>query len=211
MSPTSGPEAWDARYAAAAAAADSVWSLQPNAEIARILAGVPAGSVVDLGCGEGRNSLWLASRGWRVTAVDYSAVGLEIGRRRAADAALEVTWVRADAATWEPPPGVDLVLLAYLQLPAEVLVPILRRAAAALAPGGRLVVVGHDRDNLERGVGGPQDADVLHTVADLEDGAAGLLLERSGQVLRTVPVADRPAIDTVLVARRPPSSDSPPA
>ena len=202
MSPTSGAAAWDARYAAAAAAAESVWSMQPNAEVAGILGNVAPGSAVDLGCGEGRNALWLASRGWTVTAVDYSAVGLETGRRRADTAGLRVHWVRADVTAWPVPEGTDLVLLAYLQLPAEQLVPILRRAADALAPGGRLVVVGHDRDNLTRGVGGPQNPDILHTVADLRAGVGALVIERCEQVERAVEGADRPAIDTVLIARR---------
>jgi hypothetical protein len=110
--------------------------------------------------------------------------------------------VQADVTDWPPPPGVDLVLLAYLQLPAGQLVPILRRAAAALAPGGMLVVVGHDRDNPVRGVGGPQDPDLLHTVADLRAGAEGLTIERSEQLERSVEGASRPAIDTLLIARR---------
>jgi SAM-dependent methyltransferase len=200
MSPTSGPEAWDARYAEAAASAGSVWPMQPNAEVARILDSAVPGAAVDLGCGEGRNALWLASRGWRVTAVDYSVVGLQVGRVRAGAAGLDVEWVHADVTAWPVPDGTDLVLLAYLQLPASVLVPVLRRAAAAVASGGMLVVVGHDRDNLTEGVGGPQDPQVLHTTEDLRAGAEGLRIDRCEQVFRRVPGADRPAIDTVLVA-----------
>ena len=202
MSPTSGPASWDARYADAAAAAGSVWSLQPNAEVAAILADAEPGTAVDRGCGEGRNALWLASRGWAVTAVDYSSVGLATGRRRAEERGLEVEWVQADVTTWVPPRGIDLALLAYLQLPAGSLVPVLRRAVDALTRRGRLVVVGHDRDNLTRGVSGPQDAELLHTVADLRAGAEGLTIERCERIERAVPGSDHTAIDTVLVARR---------
>lgn len=202
MSPTAGEDAWDARYAAAAEQAGTVWSAGPNATVAAILADAEPGTAVDLGCGEGRNAVWLAARGWTVTAVDFSAVGLESGRRRAAAVGVDVDWVRADVTEWAVPSGIDLVLLAYLQLPAARLVPVVRRAAASLAPGGVLVVVGHDRDNLVRGVGGPQDAELLHTVADLRAGAEGLTIVRCEQLERPVEGADRPAIDTLLVARR---------
>ena len=116
-----------------------------------------------------------------------------------------MTWVLADATTWAPPAPVDLVLLAYLQLPARMLVPLLQRAATWLSPGGRLLVVGHDRDNLEHGVGGPQDPDVLHTVDLLTAGATGLVIDRCEQVARPVPGSDgAQAIDTVLEAHRAP-------
>jgi hypothetical protein len=100
---------------------------------------------------------------------------------------------------------VDLVLLAYLQLPGPVLVPLLARAATWLRPGGRLLVVGHDRDNLDHGVGGPQDPAVLHTVDMLREGAAALVVDRCEQVARPVqtPEGPRQAVDTLLEAHRP--------
>lgn len=196
---------WDARYAQAAHEHATIWSTTPNSTVAAVLTDVTPGTAVDLAAGEGRNAIWLAEQGWDVTAVDFSGAGLDIGRRRAAALGVTVAWVLADATTWTPPAPVDLVLLAYLQLPAPVLVPLLRRASAWLSPGGRLLVVGHDRDNLEHGVGGPQDPAVLHTVDLLTAGAAGLDIDRCEQVLRPVPAADGAhAIDTVLEAQRPP-------
>jgi SAM-dependent methyltransferase len=196
--------AWDARYAEAAQEHGSVWSLAPNATVEAALADVLPGAAVDLAAGEGRNAIWLATRGWQVTAVDFSAAGLDTGRRRATAADVDVAWVLADVTTWAPPGPVDLVLLAYLQLPEPVLVPLLARAAGWLAPGGRLLVVGHDRDNLEHGVGGPQDPTVLHTADMLRAGASTLVIDRCEQVLRPVqtPEGARRAIDTVLDAHR---------
>lgn len=200
-------ELWDARYADAAAADETVWSSEPNAFIASVLTGATPGTAVDLGCGEGRNAIWLARQGWGVTAVDFSAVGLETGRRRAAAAEVEVTWELADATTWVSPELVDLVVVAYLQLPAASLRAALAAASGYLAPGGRLVLVGHALENLAHGVGGPRNADLLHRVADLRAGASTLDIERCELVDR--PVDEGIAIDAVLIARQGQSSAEP--
>ncbi|MGY1814551.1 class I SAM-dependent methyltransferase [Blastococcus sp. SYSU D00820] len=188
-------EDWDARYAE-----QRQWSAEPNALVAELLADLPPGTAVDLAAGEGRHALWLAARGWRVTAVDFSAAGLARGRTRpGADA---VDWVTADVTTW-PGPGaaVDLVLVAYLHLPPPDLEELLARAAGWLAPGGRLLVLGHDVDNVEHGVGGPQDPAILHSVARLTPVATGLAVERLAQVPRETPAGT--ALDTLLLGRRP--------
>ncbi|MEY2848611.1 MAG: hypothetical protein RI885_1276 [Actinomycetota bacterium] len=192
---------WDSRYAEAADGQSSVWSLGPNAWVAETVAKLTPGAAIDLACGEGRNALWLAERGWEVTAVDFSAVGLASGRARAEQLGLDVDWVQADATTWVSPQLVDLVVIAYLQLPTADLAAAIRASAAALAPGGTLALVGHDLDNLLRGVGGPQDPEVLHSVEDVRHAASALDIVTAGQVRR--PVGDAFAIDTVLVARRP--------
>lgn len=183
-------QAWDARYAAS----DLVWGAEPNRWVVRELADLTPGTALDLAAGEGRNSIWLARRGWRVTALDFSAVALERGARLAADlpgeAVARLHWQLGDARSWRPPAGrrFDLVLLAYLQLPADERRSALRGAAAALAPGGTLLVVGHDTTNLTEGVGGPQDARVLFTPQDVLDDLAGSGLEtvRAERVLRPV-------------------------
>jgi SAM-dependent methyltransferase len=152
-------EDWDARYAES-----RLWSDGPNAWVAETVAHLEPGAAVDLGAGEGRNALWLASLGWEVTAVDFSAVGLATGAARAADLGLDVEWITADATTWVSPQQVDLVVVAYLQLPRAELARAIGNAAGYLAPGGTLALVGHDRANT---VGGPRDAAVLHTVEEL--------------------------------------------
>lgn len=212
--------AWDERYAAH----DLVWGLEPNRWVAEeVSALVPddAGSprALDLAAGEGRNAIWLARRGWRVTAVDFSAVALERGRRLAAEAGAGATpgsaaggsvdWVRADLTQWQPEPGAyGLVLVVYLQLPSELRRPVLRRAAAALAPGGTLLIVGHDSANLTEGVGGPQDPAVLYTAEDLLDDVRdlGLSTVRAGRAVRPVETGDgvvREAIDALVRLERP--------
>ncbi len=186
---------WDERYAAS----ERVWSEGPNAEVERIVGGWPPGRALDLGAGEGRHALWLASLGWDVTAVDFSAVGIGRGRARSAARALSVDWVVADATEWAPADGTayGLVLVAYLHLPEDVL----SRAAGWVGPGGALVVVGHALRNLTEGVGGPSDPSLLHTLDQLRSAAAGLAIERCEEILRPTDAGD--AIDAVLVARRP--------
>lgn len=195
-------DAWDERYAAS----DFVWSLEPNRFVAEVVGPLPPGRAVDLACGEGRNALWLAQRGWSVTAVDFSAVALDKGRRRAAQADLEIDWVVADVTTWTAPPdSVDLVVIAYLQVPTSPRRTVLGHAARLLAPGGTLLVVAHDTANLEHGTGGPQSADVLYTPTDVRgdlDGS-GLVIERAETVERPVADAERPALDCLVSARRP--------
>ncbi|WP_394769121.1 class I SAM-dependent methyltransferase [Lacisediminihabitans sp.] len=200
---------WDERYTEAAAAGSTVWSKGPNAWVESTVGALPPGRAVDLAAGEGRNSLWLASLGWSVTAVDFSAAGLAIGRARAAELGAhggdgtDIDWVVADATEWVAPEPVDLVVIAYLQLPAAQLARAVANAAASLRPGGTLSMIGHDRENLSRGIGGPQNPLILHDVAELRAAAAGTDLEvvECRQVER--PVDGGVAIDAILLARRP--------
>ena len=191
---------WDTRYAAA-----QQWPDEPNALAASVLDQLPPGRALDLAAGEGRMALWLARRGWQVSALDFSPVGLERGKARAEALGVDVDWQVADAtATDLAAEQFDLVLVLYLHLPRAALLPVLTRAAAAVAEGGRLLVLGHDRDNLERGVGGPQDEDLLYDLDLLAAAAEELTVERLEQVDRTV--GDATAVDTLLVAHRPPAS-----
>lgn len=195
MTPGHGAQEWDSRYAGP----DRVWSAAPNAWVAATIRTWFTGRALDLGAGEGRHAVWLASLGWQVTAVDFSPVGIERGRSGAQELGVEVDWVVADVATWEPPDGAtfDLVLLAYLHIEDDVLA----KARGWLAPGGALVVIGHALRNLTEGVGGPSDARLLHTEAEYRAASEGLLVEHLGEVVRHLPEGD--AIDLALVARRP--------
>jgi SAM-dependent methyltransferase len=186
---------WDERYGAG-----QQWSAEPNRLIAELLSGLPAGDAVDLAAGEGRHALWLAGLGWRVTAVDFSDVGLSRGR--AQPGAERVTWVTADVTAWPgPPTGVDLVLIAYLHLPEQQTIDLFTRAVGWLRPGGRLLVLGHDVENITAGVGGPQEPAVLHSVDRLAPVAALLDVDRLEQVPRET--AAGTALDTLLWGRRP--------
>jgi SAM-dependent methyltransferase len=195
-------DAWDARYTASP---NLVWTGEPNRFVVEELAGLPPGRALDLAAGEGRNAVWLAERGWRVTAVDFSQVAVARGRRLGSDRGADVTWVVADVRQYVPPPGnFDAVLVAYLHLPAGHLAGILARAVAALAPGGTLLVVGHDRVNLTDGVGGPQDPAVLYTPQEIVAELDGLSIRRAETAGRPVTVDGNPvqALDTVVVAIR---------
>src|SRR6476660_6391077 len=174
------------------------------------LVGDPArrGRPLDLAGGAGRYAIWLASLGWRVTAVDFSAVATrrirELADDRLGQEADRVSAVTADLMAWTPEPGsADLVVLAYLQLVAGERRHAHRAASAALAPGGTFLLVAHHSDNLRHGVGGPQDPAVLFTPADVEadlDGT-GLVVERAERVDRAVPAGV--ALDVLVRAHRP--------
>ncbi|MEV0002897.1 class I SAM-dependent methyltransferase [Micromonospora sp. NPDC050980] len=196
--------AWDDRYATASGL---VWSAEPNRFVVESVAGLNPGSALDLAAGEGRNALWLAGQGWRVAAVDFSAVAVERGRELAAARGVPVDWRVADVTAYRPVPGsYDLVLISYLHLPAADFAGVLAAARSALRPGGTLVVVGHDVTNLADGTGGPQDANVLLTPEAVVDGLAGLRIRRAETARRPVPTADGGTVDardTVVVATRP--------
>lgn len=188
-------EDWDQRYTE-----DRQWSAEPNRLIADLLAGLPPGDAVDLAAGEGRHALWLAGLGWRVTAVDFAGAGL--ARGEAQPGADGVRWVHADVLGWSASPAsLDLVLVAYLHLPEGETLAVLDRAVGWLRPGGRLLVLGHDLENITRGVGGPQDPAILHSVERLTPAAARLEVDRIEQVPRETPAGT--ALDTLLWGRRP--------
>ena len=187
-------EEWDERYAE-----QRQWSAEPNALVGELLADLPPGAAVDLAAGEGRHALWLAGLGWRVTAVDFSDVGLSRGRSQ--PGAGEVTWVTADVTAWATEPeSLDLVLVAYLHLAEADTIALLSRAVGWLRPGGRLLVLGHDVENITAGVGGPQEPAILHSVDRLAPVAALLDVDRLEQVRRATPAGT--ALDTLLWGRR---------
>jgi SAM-dependent methyltransferase len=194
---------WDERYRER----PLVWSADPNVFVARELEGVPPGRALDLAAGEGRNALWLASCGWEVEAVEFSPVAIDKGRQLAEAAGAAVRWTQADLTDAPPLAPADLVLIAYLQLPARAMAGVLRHAAALVAPGGELFLVGHARRNLDDGVGGPQDPEVLWDDAGLRGAleGTGLAIERLEEVTREVETDDGPrtAIDVLVRARRP--------
>lgn len=208
---------WDARYAGT----ELVWSAAPNVFVESELRELPPGHALDLAAGEGRNALWLASLGWRVTAVDFSQVALDKGRATESAVATDhpVDWVCADVLTWggldrlDHPGdgrGWDLVVAAYLQLPADERTTVVRRAFRALRPGGTLLWVAHDATNLVEGTGGPQDPDVLMSAEDvLSDlGDEHVEVIRAERVSRTVEPGhggepERTAYDCLVRLRRP--------
>ncbi|MFD9305101.1 class I SAM-dependent methyltransferase [Streptomyces sp. NPDC060048] len=173
-----GEEYWDARYRES----EKIWSGEANAALAREVSSLAPGRALDLGCGEGGDAVWLARRGWHVTGTDISSVALERAAAHAADAGVaeRTSWERHDLAESFPAGEYDLVSACFLHtfgdFPRE---RILRRAAAAVAPGGMLLVVGHagwapwqeDRPEIAM----PTPGEVLARL-ELETGAWEVLL-----------------------------------
>jgi len=194
---------WDRRYEGR----ELVWTAEPNRFLVAEAEALAPGRVIDLACGEGRNAIWLAERGWQVVGADFSEVGLRKARELANRRGVNVEWVAADLLDYRPDPrAFDLVLVFYLQVPTAQRRPILQAAAEAVAPGGTFLLVAHDSTNLEHGHGGPQDPAVLYTPDDVVDdlAGAGLSVERAERVERPVhtPDGERIALDALLRARR---------
>jgi SAM-dependent methyltransferase len=193
-------EDWDARYAQEGL----LWSAKPNRFLVAEVSELAPGRGLDLACGEGQNSIWLAGLGWRMLGVDYSSVAIEKARGRAERDGVGVELLCEDLVTYEPEPGAfDLVLLLYLHVPAEERRIVLERAASALAPGGTLVLLGHDLRNITDGVGGPSDPSILYTPDDIVAELPGLEIEKAERILRDVDGEERDAIDALVRARRP--------
>jgi SAM-dependent methyltransferase len=200
---------WNQRYAES----ELVWSPTPNIWVKQLTEDLPVGRALDVAAGEGRNALWLAARGWHVTAVDFSAVALQrartLGKKQLGRDARRLVTLVADLETWVPQArSYDLVVVVYLHLPEQKRRSIMCRAADAVAPGGTLLIVGHDLENLTSGHGGPQDPAVLYRpadiVADIEP--AQLVVVRAETASRSV--ADNQgghaeALDALVMARKP--------
>jgi len=192
---------WDDRYGGS----ELVWGAGPNRFLAEEIPGLKPGTALDVACGEGRNAIWLAEQGWRVVGVDFSPVGLDKARRLATARGVAVEWVEGDLASWETPDRYDLVVVLYLQLPADLRHQVLARMAASVAAGGTMLVVGHALANLAGGYGGPQDPGVLYRPEDVAGDLVGVLeIERAEHVDRVVgtPDGEFVAIDTLVRAHR---------
>jgi SAM-dependent methyltransferase len=161
-------EFWDDRYRTAG----QLWSGQPNAQLVAQAAGLAPGTALDAGCGEGADAIWLARQGWTVTAVDVSAVALERGAAAAATAgepvAGRITWQREDLLAWDPgPERFDLVSAQYMHFPAAGLAAVHRRLAAAVRPGGTLLVVAHHPDDMAADAALHDRADMFRSAQDI--------------------------------------------
>jgi SAM-dependent methyltransferase len=197
-------EDWNRRYAVK----EFIWTIDANRFLAEEAATLPPGAALDLAAGEGRNAIWLAERGWLVRAVDFSDVAIDKGRRLAAarNLADKIDFHVADLRGYQPEARrFDLVALLYLQIPQVELVPILVRAARAVAPGGTFLLVAHDSANLTQGYGGPQQAAVLYTAEQVVAALNGeLQIEKASSVERPVATdqGTKVAIDCLVRARR---------
>ena len=195
---------WNDRYSAV----DSVWSSTPNEFVVEFLSELPAGRMIDLAGGEGRNALWFAKRGWQAENADIASVAIEKFLTRAETEGLRDrvfgTVITVDEPAIYQLATADLGLIAYLQIAAEQLAHSIHGLVSALRPGATVFGVWHARENLADGFGGPQRAEVLPTAEELASIAetAGMNILELGLRDRFVDVdgVRHRAIDVVLHA-----------
>ncbi len=186
---------WDERYAA------NGWSTIPDPHLSDLVEGLTPGTALDLGCGTGRNSLFLARLGWAVTGVDGSQVGLDAASEQMVREHLSWTPVRADLTTYEADGEFDLVVIANIHLAASERAGFFARAARALVPGGHLYIVGHHLDSL--GHQGPPDPTRLFTLDTFSSGVEGVDTIRLERVSSPADRDGQPNVEVVLWAQRP--------
>jgi SAM-dependent methyltransferase len=195
---------WDDRYQGD----ELIFTADPSRFLGPELAALVPGRALDLGSGEGRNALWLAERGWGVTGVDFSAVGVAKADRVARRRGLQVDWVVADLRSFHPPASTyDLVVQFFVHFPSPERRALLRRAAEALRPEGVMLVVGYDVSHLCEGSGGgPREPTLLFTTKDVVADLAALRIERAERLRLPVGIADDGtqlyAVNVIVRARR---------
>jgi SAM-dependent methyltransferase len=195
---------WDERYRAASEHG-GIWATEPPRVIREFVHSLTPGSALDVATGDGRTALWLQDQGWETTGVDFSRAGLELARVRPGGD--RVDWVEADVRSWAPQQLYDLVVVAYLQLADNA--STIRRIAGWVAPGGHLMVVGHDVENIAAGGHGPSDPELLYTPEMLRTAVEPVLtvtrcerLRRGSDDVEVRGSSGGDAVDTVLVAVR---------
>lgn len=178
---------WNRRYSTD----EFIFTKVENRFVKELCQGLTPGKAIDVGGGEGRNTVWLASLGWQVENIDISEVGLQKSRELAKEFGVDNLCVETiggatDFVSKLAP--VDLAVIAYLQIPQPQLVAAVAHCAEMLNTGGNLCGVWHSRNNLEEGFGGPQNPELLPTVEELRLALESLPLEinileiRDGQV-----------------------------
>jgi 2-polyprenyl-3-methyl-5-hydroxy-6-metoxy-1,4-benzoquinol methylase len=195
-------EEWDRRYREN----DLVWGWAPNELLAREVGDLHPGRSLDMACGEGRNAIWLASIGWKSTGIDFSSEGIKKGMQMANQLGVEVEWLEADLRKWEPPESAyDLIVSLYVHMMPDEIGRVHRNAVTALAPGGTMIVIGHDLTNLTDGYGGPPSPDVLFTPEQTAKDLDLLVIEKAERAKRTVKTdeGEKTAIDTLVRAHKP--------
>ncbi|WP_193605063.1 class I SAM-dependent methyltransferase [Nocardioides dongkuii] len=147
-------EFWDSRYAES----ERIWSGQPNPRLLEHASDLPPGTALDVGCGEGADAVWLARRGWRVTGVDLSTVALERAARHAEEAGVadRCAWQQVDLLAGDPLPEADLVSAQFMHLPDPQFATAYAALAAAVRPGGTLLVAAHHPADAGSGLRNPR-------------------------------------------------------
>jgi SAM-dependent methyltransferase len=197
------PTFWDDRYRQP----EYVYGTEPNEFLVAACQPIPPGRALSLGEGEGRNAVYLASRGFAVTAVDGSAVGLRKAEELAASRGVKLTTVVADLATYAIAPGSwDLMISIFCHLPPAIRQPLYRQVVDGLRPGGVLILEAYTPEQLIYETGGPRDAAMLLDLAKLRAEFAGLEFMHERELVRDVREGtfhSGPAAVVQFIARKP--------
>lgn len=138
--PVDAQQVWEERYAES----DRIWSGRPNVRLVEVVADLPPGRALDLGCGEGGDAVWLAQHGWQVVAADIATNALARAATAAGELSARIDFVQHDLTKTFPQGSFDLVSAQFLHSPLDWdRTVLMRRAAAAVAPGGILLIVDH--------------------------------------------------------------------
>lgn len=175
---------WNQRYAGD----DLVYGRAPNTFLKSLDDQLPAnGTALDLGAGEGRNALYLASMGLDVLAVDQSEVGMAKARKLAERRGLSLRTQAVDLTDFDAPPAsFNIITNIFVHLPSALRARVFAKVVHWLKPGGRFILEQYTPDQLKRDTGGPKDADRLAYLDDLLTELPGLHIEHRAQCVRDV-------------------------
>ncbi len=162
---------WDERYAAE----HYIYGIQPNTFLEQNFTQIPKGKVLCLADGEGRNSVFLAKQGYKVTAIDSSAVGIEKAKKLAQDNSVQVNYVHADLATY--PLGSeqwDGIVSIFCHLPEKIRIELHAQVVHGLKGTGTLLLEAYTPEQLKHGTGGPPVVELTMSADILKKELAGL-------------------------------------
>lgn len=174
---------WDERFSTAG----FTYGTEPNDFLASVTERIPQGKILSLAEGEGRNAVYLASRGHDVTAVDASAVGLAKAKELAESREVSITTVLADLEQFIiAPQQWDGIISCYCHLPPPLRRAVHRAAVTGLKPAGVFVLEAFSKKQLEYDSGGPKSLDMLMSLEELEAELAGLRFDHAVELERSV-------------------------
>lgn len=175
---------WNERYGST----DCVYGDAPNEFLASLAQELPrTGDALDIGAGEGRNALFLASQGLRVLAVDQSEIGMQKAQRRARERGLSLRTQAVDLADFDAPhASLDVVTSIFVHLPAQLRAAVHARLARWLKPGGIFILEAYAPDQITRTTGGPKDPALLAPLGTILAELQGLHAEHHAALVRTV-------------------------